>query len=97
MSAAPRTFATCSVAWEADTADNENDLFKIQWTHLQVISFAIAPVRLLTVVLLEKPFGGAVANEPTERLTPSKTCVEGYTASSQQPYRTAAAVERRVV
>ncbi len=37
----------------------------VQWTHLQLISFAIAPVVLLIVHLLKRPSGGAIANEST--------------------------------
>ncbi len=37
----------------------------IQWTHLQLISFAIAPVVLLIVHLLKRRSGGAIANEST--------------------------------
>ncbi len=37
----------------------------VQWTHLQFISFAIAPVVLLVVLLLKNDIGGAIANEPT--------------------------------
>ncbi len=45
----------------------------IQWTHLQLISFAIAPVVLLIVHLLKRRSGGAIANESTVRL-PSQRC-----------------------
>ena len=37
----------------------------LQWTHLQLISFAIAPVVRLLVVLLKSDVGGAIANEST--------------------------------
>ncbi len=39
----------------------------VQWTHLQLISFAIAPVVLLIVHLLKRRSGGAIANESTVR------------------------------
>ena len=35
----------------------------LQWTHLQLISFAIAPVVLIIVHLLKRLSGGAIANE----------------------------------
>ncbi len=38
----------------------------IQWTHLQFVSFAIAPVVLL-IVLLKRRSGGGIANESTVR------------------------------
>ncbi len=37
----------------------------VQWTHLQLISFAIAPVVLLIVHLTKRRSGGAIANEST--------------------------------
>ncbi len=37
----------------------------LQWTHLQLVSFAIAPVVLLIVHLLKIRSGGAIANEST--------------------------------
>ncbi len=37
----------------------------LQWTHLQLISFAIAHVVLLIVHLLKRRSGGAIANEST--------------------------------
>ncbi len=44
----------------------------LQWTHLQFISFAIAPDVLLIVVLLKNGVGGAIANESTVNLLMSK-------------------------
>ncbi len=38
---------------------------QLQWTHLQLISFAIAPVVLLLVVPSNTTLGGAIANEST--------------------------------
>jgi hypothetical protein len=37
----------------------------LQWTHLQLISFAIALDVVLIVVLLKRCFGGAIASEST--------------------------------
>ncbi len=44
---------------------------KVQLTHLQLISFAIAHVVLLIVSPLKKHVGGAIANESTVRLAPT--------------------------
>ncbi len=37
----------------------------LQWTNLQLLSFAIAPVFLLIVLLLKNDDWGAIANEST--------------------------------
>ncbi len=49
----------------------------LQWTHLQLISFAIAPVVLLIVLLLKNDDWGAIANESTVR--------EMHASASQRP------------
>ncbi len=49
------------IALALDLAPNK----EIQWTHLQLISFAIAPVVLLIVHLLKRRSEGAIANKST--------------------------------
>ncbi len=63
----------------------------LQWTHLQLISFAIAPVVLLLVLLLKNDDWGAIANESTVRTNAlcEKDCsrannLEGGSESGQE-------------